>query len=58
MITIIVPILPSIFAVAALVSFVCMVSEEGGTGLVGAILPFICSAATFFMVNGIISLFG
>lgn len=56
MITITVPIFPSSIAIIMLICLVCGMSKEGGFGLVGGIIPFIGSAAAFFMLHGMFSM--
>lgn len=58
MITITVPVLPLVVAIAMLIASVFMLSETGGFGLAGGFIPLIAAAGSFFMTNGICSMFG
>ena len=57
MITITLPLLPTVMAIAFLIGFIFIVAEEGGgwpTGFVVLIAPLFM----FFLIHGIFSMFG
>ena len=57
MITISIPVLPTVVAIAFLIGFIFVVAEEGG-GLTTGFVPLIAAVFSFFLTHGIMSMFG
>lgn len=57
MITVTLPLLPTVVAIAFLIGFTFAVAEEGG-GLAMGFIPFIAFVFSFFLMHGVVSMFG
>lgn len=57
MITITIPLLPTVIAAMFLVAFIFVVVEEGG-GFAAGFVPLIAAAFSFFLFHGVMSMFG